>query len=153
MSSFNKTILQGFLGKDPEIKTMQSGKSMAMFSIATTEYWKDASGTKQTKTDWHNCVAFGGVVSVIEKYLSKGSNVLVEGKLSNSDYTDDNGVKKRSVQVLVQNIVLQGKSTGSNQQQEEEQPQQEEKTPPASTGKKRGRPSTKESDDDGDMPF
>ena len=151
MSSFNRIILQGNLGKDPEVKTMQSGKSMAMFSIATTEYWKDASGTKQTKTDWHNCVAFGGVVSVIEKYLSKGSNVLVEGKLSNSEYTDDNGVKKRSVQVLVQNIVLQGKGTGSNQQQETEQSQ--EKTPPASTGKKRGRPSTKESDDDGDMPF
>ena len=151
MSSFNKIVLQGFLGKDPEIKTMPSGKNMAMFSIATTEYWKDASGTKQTKTDWHNCVAFGGVVSVIQRYLTKGSNVLVEGKLSNSDYTDSNGVKKRNTQVLVSTIVLQGKSSGNTQEQASDE--QEEKTPPASTGKKRGRPSTKEADDDGDMPF
>lgn len=154
MSSFNKVILMGYVGKDPEIKTIgSSGDTMALFSIATSETWKDKSGSKKSNTDWHNCVAFKGVAGIIEKYVGKGSLLLVEGKLKNNSYTNQEGKKITSQQVLVEKINMFGgkDSQGSSSERSEPEETKQDDTPK----RKRGRPSKEEMGDydDSDVPF
>jgi single-strand DNA-binding protein len=87
MSSFNKVVLMGNLGKDPEVKTFEKNKK-ASFSLATSETFKK-DGEKQTKTEWHNIVCWSGVAELAEKYLKKGSSILVEGKITYRNYEKD----------------------------------------------------------------
>ena len=88
-NSVNKVILVGRLGKDPEVKYTGSGKAVANFSIATDESWKDSSGEKQKKTEWHNIVVWGpSVENFIQKYIHKGDLVYVEGKLQTRSWED-----------------------------------------------------------------
>lgn len=102
MSSVNKVILVGNLGKDPEVRRMQSGDAVANLSIATSESWKDKStGERREKTEWHRVVLFGKVAEIAEKYLSKGSKVYIEGQLETRKWTDQNGVEKYSTEVVV----------------------------------------------------
>lgn len=103
MSSVNKVILVGNLGKDPEIRTMQSGDRVASFSIATSESWKDkSSGEKKEKTEWHRISCFNqGLVNVIESYVRKGSKVYIEGQLETRKWTDKDGVEKYSTEVVL----------------------------------------------------
>ena len=84
--SVNKVILLGNLGKDPEIRSMNSGNKVASFSLATSKRWKDkATQEQKAKTSWHNIVIFGdGLVNIVEKYVKKGSKVYVEGELNTS---------------------------------------------------------------------
>ena len=90
----NKVQLIGNLGAAPEIKTLDGGKKMARFSIATNESYKNAKGEKVTETQWHNLVAWGKVADVAEKYLTKGKEVVIEGKLVSRSYNDKEGSKK-----------------------------------------------------------
>lgn len=101
--SVNKVILVGNLGKDPEIRTMQSGDKVANFSIATSESWKDkASGERKEKTQWHNVVVWNqGLVTIVERYIKKGSKVYLEGQLETRKYTDSNGVDKYTTEVVL----------------------------------------------------
>jgi single-strand DNA-binding protein len=103
MSSVNKVILVGNLGKDPEIRSMQSGDKVASFSIATSEKWNDkASGEKKEKTEWHRISCFNqGLVKVIESYVKKGSKVYIEGQLETRKWTDKDGVEKYSTEVIL----------------------------------------------------
>lgn len=103
MSSVNKAILIGNLGKDPEVRSMQSGDKVANFSIATSERWTDkASGEKKEKTEWHNIVVWNqGLVKIVEQYLKKGSKVYVEGQLATRKWTDKNGTDKYSTEVVL----------------------------------------------------
>jgi single-strand DNA-binding protein len=82
MSSVNKVILIGNVGKDPEVRYTQGGDAVCNFSLATTEKWKDKSGEKQEKTEWHRLTAFQRSAEVLGEYLKKGSSVYIEGKLS-----------------------------------------------------------------------
>ena len=102
--SVNKVILLGNLGRDPEIRSMQSGKKMASFSIATSKRWKDRSTQEQKEsTSWHNIVVFNeGLVDVIEKYVKKGSKIYVEGELSTRKYQDKEGNDKYTTEVILQ---------------------------------------------------
>ena len=102
--SVNKVILLGNLGRDPEIRSMQSGKKMASFSIATSKRWKDRSTQEQKEsTSWHNIVVFNeGLVDVIEKYVKKGSKIYVEGELSTRKYQDKDGNDKYTTEVILQ---------------------------------------------------
>ena len=102
--SVNKVILLGNLGKDPEIRSMQSGSKMANFSIATSKRWKDRSTQEQKeKTSWHNIVIFGdGLVDVVEKYVKKGSKVYVEGELQTRKWQDQDGKDRYSTEVILQ---------------------------------------------------
>ena len=102
--SVNKVILLGNLGRDPEIRSMQSGKKMASFSIATSKRWKDRSTQEQKEsTSWHNIVVFNeGLVDVIEKYVKKGSKIYVEGELSTRKYQDKEGNDKYTTEVVLQ---------------------------------------------------
>ena len=102
--SVNKVILLGNLGRDPEIRSMQSGKKMASFSIATSKRWKDRNTQEQKEnTSWHNIVVFNeGLVDVIEKYIKKGSKIYVEGELSTRKYQDKDGNDKYTTEVVLQ---------------------------------------------------
>jgi single-strand DNA-binding protein len=104
----NKVQLIGNLGNAPEVKTFDGGKKVATFSIATSESYRNAKGEKITDTQWHRVVAWGKVAEIAEKYLVKGREVAVEGKLVNRNYTDKEGVKKYVTEVQVNEILLMG---------------------------------------------
>jgi single-strand DNA-binding protein len=102
--SVNKVILVGNLGKDPEIRTLNSGDRVANLRIATSETWRDkASGERKERTEWHQVVIFNEhLVKVAEQYLRKGSSVYIEGALQTRKWTDQAGVEKYSTEVVLQ---------------------------------------------------
>ena len=104
VGSVNKAILLGNLGRDPEIRSMQSGAKMASFSIATSKRWKDRNTQEQKeKTSWHNVVAFGdGLVDIVEKYVKKGSKIYVEGEIQTRKWQDKDGNDRYSTEVILQ---------------------------------------------------
>ena len=104
VGSVNKTILLGNLGRDPEIRSMQSGAKMANFSIATSKRWKDRNTQEQKeKTSWHNIVVFGdGLVDIVEKYVKKGSKIYVEGELQTRKWQDKDGNDRYTTEVILQ---------------------------------------------------
>ncbi len=104
VGSVNKTILLGNLGRDPEIRSMQSGAKMASFSIATSKRWKDRNTQEQKeKTSWHNIVVFGdGLVDIVEKYVKKGSKIYVEGELQTRKWQDKDGNDRYTTEVILQ---------------------------------------------------
>ncbi len=104
----NKVQLIGNLGNAPEVKTTESGKKLARFSVATNESYRNAKGEKVTETTWHNLVAWGKVAEIAEKYLNKGSEIAIEGKLINRSYTDKDGNKKYITEVQVNEILMFG---------------------------------------------
>lgn len=108
----NKVHLIGHLGNEPEVKNTESGKKLARFSVATNESYRNAKGEKVTETQWHNLVAWGKVADVAEKYLNKGSEVAVEGKLIHRNYTDKDGIKKNVSEVQVNELLLLGSKSG-----------------------------------------
>jgi single-strand DNA-binding protein len=103
----NKAILHGFVGKDPEIKTLESGKKIAKFSLATTSFRKDADGKKLS--DWHSLIFWEKLADLCEKYVKKGSELIVEGKITYRDYTDKDGVKKYFTEIICHNLEFAGK--------------------------------------------
>ncbi len=104
----NKVQLIGNLGNAPEIKNTEKGRKLAKFSIATNETYYNPKGEKVVETQWHNLVAWGKVADVVEKYLKKGSEVAIEGKLMNNNYTDKDGNKKYSTEIHVNELLLIG---------------------------------------------
>lgn len=105
----NKVQLIGNLGNDPEIVTLESGKKLAKLNIATNETYKNHQGEKVTETQWHHVVAWGKKAEIIEKYLTKGKEVAVEGKLTHRSYEDKNGDKKYYTEVVASELLLLGK--------------------------------------------
>lgn len=104
----NKVQLIGNLGKEPEVKTLESGKKMARFSVATNESYRNAKGEKVTETQWHNLVAWGKLAEIVEKYLVKGKEVAIEGKLINRSYNDKDGNKKYITEIQVNELKMLG---------------------------------------------
>lgn len=104
----NKVQLIGNLGNAPEVRNTESGKKLVRFSIATNESYRNAKGEKVTETQWHNLIAWGKVAEIAEKYLSKGSEVAIEGKLMNNNYTDKDGNKKYNTEIQVHELLLLG---------------------------------------------
>ncbi|MCF6167632.1 single-stranded DNA-binding protein [Lutibacter sp.] len=104
----NKVQLIGNLGNNPEIITLDSGKKLAKFSLATNESYKNAEGEKITNTDWHNIVAWGKTAEIIEKYLDKGNEIAIEGKLTSRSYEDKDGNKKYITEVVVNELLMLG---------------------------------------------
>ena len=127
--SLNKVMLIGNLGRDPEVKMTPSGQQLARFSVATTETWKNPQGEKQSKTEWHNIVVWGKQAEIAEKYLRKGKQVLIEGRIQYREYTDQAGVKKTACDIRCDNFVMLGKmenaggaQTGGNEGYDEPMP-------------------------------
>ena len=103
----NKVQLIGHLGNAPEIKELEGGKKLARFSIATNETYRNLKGEKVTETTWHSLVAWGKIAGIVAKYLNKGSEVAVEGKLISRSYSKD-GVKKYITEVQVNELLMLG---------------------------------------------
>ena len=117
--SVNKVILIGNLGKDPEVRTMNSGDKVASFTMATSETWRDrTSGERKERTEWHRVSIFNdNLVKVAESYLKKGSKVYVEGSLQTRKYTDNQGQEKYATEIVLQKFrgeltMLDGRSDG-----------------------------------------
>jgi single-strand DNA-binding protein len=102
----NSVQLIGRLGKDPEIKTIGNDRKMARISLATSNNYYNAKGERVEETDWHNVVAFGKVVDTIEKYVRKGQEIAIEGKLTASNWEDKDGNKRYSVDIVLNELVL-----------------------------------------------
>ena len=105
----NKVQLIGNLGNDPEIITLESGKKLAKFSLATNESYKDASGQKVDNVQWHNLVAWNKTADIIEKYVTKGKEVAIEGKLTSRSYETKEGEKRYITEVVVNELLMLGK--------------------------------------------
>ncbi|WP_412559699.1 single-stranded DNA-binding protein [Winogradskyella sp. MIT101101] len=105
----NKVQLIGNLGKNPEIINLESGKTLAKFSIATNESYKNAQGEKVTDTQWHNIVAWGKTAQIVEKFVTKGKEVAIEGKLTTRSWEDKDGMKRYMTEVVCSELLMLGK--------------------------------------------
>ncbi|MDD2621751.1 MAG: single-stranded DNA-binding protein [Bacteroidales bacterium] len=112
MSGINKVILVGNLGKDPEVKTIENGIKFARFSLATTETYRDKTGERKDVTEWHNVVCWRNLAEIAEKYLTKGKQIYVEGKIKTRSW-EDNGVKKYITEIVADNFTMLGTRSGS----------------------------------------
>lgn len=147
MPSLNKVILIGHLGRDPEIKTTQSGRKVANFSLATSEKWTSKeTGQRTEKTEWHKIVAWGKIAEIIEKYLHKGDAIYIEGKLQTRSWDDNDGQKRYATEIFMDELKMLGSKGGNNQNQgqyqNQSQPQQSN-----------GNPSSMPPANEDDLPF
>lgn len=130
MAGINKVILVGHLGKDPEVKTLESGVKVAKFSVATTETYKDKNGERKDLTEWHNVTCWRNLAEIAEKYLTKGKQIYVEGKIRSRTW-EDNGVKKYAVDVVADSFTMLGSKTDNNEHSKDPEPTiNEPETPP-----------------------
>lgn len=125
MSSVNKVILVGNVGKDPEVRRLGSGDAVVNLSVATSESWKDkASGERKEKTEWHRVVIFNeNLARIAEQYVKKGSKVYIEGQIQTRKWQDQSGQEKYSTEIVLQRFrgelqLLDGKSDGGGQQEQ-----------------------------------
>ena len=113
MSSVNKVILIGRLGRDPEIKYTPSGAPVAKFSIATDEVFKDRSGEQQKRTEWHNIVAWNKLAEICGEYLTKGKQVYIEGSIRSRQWEDQQGNKRTSYEIVAREMRMLGSKADS----------------------------------------
>ncbi len=122
--SVNKVILIGNLGKDPEVRHLESGASLARFSLATSESYNDRNtGERVTQTEWHNVVVWRGLAKIAEQYLKKGSKIFVEGKLRTRSWQDQTGNTRYTTEIVADNLTMLDKPAnlgGMHQSQHKE---------------------------------
>jgi single-strand DNA-binding protein len=111
MAGINKVILVGHLGKDPEVRTIESGAKVARFSLATTEAYKDKNGERKEITEWHTVICWRNQADIAEKYLTKGKLVYIEGKLRTRTWDDNTGTKRYTTEVYADNFIMLGAKT------------------------------------------
>lgn len=107
----NSVRLIGNLGANPEIKQFEKGAKMARFAIATNEVYNDKDGKKVTDTQWHNVVAWGKIAEIVEEFLTKGSEVAIEGKLTSRNYDSKDGEKKYVTEIVLNEMLMLGKKS------------------------------------------
>jgi single-strand DNA-binding protein len=112
MASLNKVMLIGNLGRDPEIRFTPEGSQVASFSIATSENWTDKNGTRQERTEWHNVQAWNKLADLAKRYLQKGRQVYIEGRIRTREWDDKDGNKRRTTEIIASNMVLLGSRPG-----------------------------------------
>jgi single-strand DNA-binding protein len=110
--SVNKVILVGRLGKDPETRYMTNGEAVTNATLATSENWKDKSGEKQEKTEWHNLVFYRRLAEVAGEYLKKGAQVYVEGKIQTRKYQTKEGQERYTTEIIVNEMQMLGSKSG-----------------------------------------
>lgn len=108
MAGVNKVILVGNLGKDPEVKHLDNGRSVATFSVATSETFKNKQGEKITNTEWHNVVLWSPLAEIAEKFLKKGNQVYIEGKVTTRSWDAQNGEKRYTTEIIGKSLTLLG---------------------------------------------
>jgi single-strand DNA-binding protein len=116
----NKVILVGRLGQDPETKTIDGGKKVTHFTLATDDSYKNAEGQKISEATWHNITAWNGLADVADRFLKKGRQVAVEGRIVYKTYEDKKGVTKNTTEIVLSDLVLLGSGKGSSNGKVEE---------------------------------
>ena len=111
--SLNKVLLIGNVGKDPEVRHLENGSMVARFSLATTERFKDKNGEFQEQTEWHNIVCWRSLAERVEKYVKKGSQLFIEGKIRTGSWEDKTGQIRYTVEIIADNIQILGKKQDS----------------------------------------
>ncbi|MCF8462082.1 MAG: single-stranded DNA-binding protein [Flavobacteriales bacterium] len=149
MSGVNKVILVGRLGADPEVKTLESGTKVAKFNLATTEKYKDKNGVQQENTEWHNVVLWRGLADVTERYMKKGDQVYIEGRIKSRKWTDKDGVERYFTDIVADNMTMlgspnSGSGSSSGGQSQAAAPQQNQVNEPQASSL---------DDIDDDLPF
>lgn len=130
--SLNKVMLIGNLGKDPEARALESGTTLVRFPIATSETYKNKQGEKVTNTEWHNIVLWRGLAEVAEKYLKKGDQVYIEGRLKTRSWQDDSGQTKYATEIQADSMTMLGnKRDNDNTMADSGQSYQQPETPSA----------------------
>lgn len=151
MSSINKAILIGRLGKDPETRYMTNGDAVTNVSLATSEKYKDKQGEAQEKTEWHNLTFYRRLAEIAGEYLKKGSMIYVEGKITTRKWQDKEGKDRYTTEIIVHEMTMLG-SKGTHEQDGSAEPAAQR---PAPAAKPAGAPAAKGSFDnfDDDIPF
>lgn len=155
-SSVNKVILIGNLGKDPEVRHLESGVGVANFSIATSETYKDRnSGERVSQTEWHNVVLWRGLADIAEKYLKKGDKIYVEGKLRTRSWQDQQGNNRYTTEVIADNMTMLGKASEktTNDSMVSSTNQNNEATSSANNSEKLSEDFSSPEDENDDLPF
>lgn len=140
MAGINKVILVGNLGKDPEVRTLENGAKVANFTLATSESYKNREGQRVTQTEWHNIVLWRGLAEIAEKFLRKGNQVYIEGKIKSRSWDDKDGIKRYTTEILGDNLTMLGSKRDA-----------EESTP--STPTENAAPEANSSEEKDDLPF
>ena len=140
MAGINKVILVGNLGKDPEVRSLENGAKVANFTLATSETYKNRDGQKVTTTEWHNIVLWRGLADIAERFLRKGNQVYIEGKIKTRTWDDKDGNKRYTTEILGDNLTMLGGKRDT-----------EENSAPAPT--QDFTPETNVSDEKDDLPF
>ena len=154
--SVNKVILVGRLGKDPETRYMPSGEAVTNATLATSENWKDKTGEKQEKTEWHNLVFYRRLAEIAGEYLKKGSQVYIEGKLQTRKWQTKEGQDRYTTDIVVNEMtMLGGKSSGSSNFEVVEKSSESEQSSSAPAAKRPAPAAAKSNFDnfDDDIPF
>jgi single-strand DNA-binding protein len=149
MSGVNKVILVGRLGADPELKTLESGTNVASIRLATTERFKDKNGNPQESTEWHNVVLWRGLAEITGKYLKKGDQVYIEGRIKTRKWTDQNGADRYSTDIVASEMTMLGGPNGGSSSGTG----QYSAPPTKTTGTQANEPSPSLDDIDDDLPF
>ncbi len=153
MASINKVVLIGNLGRDPEVRYMPSGEQITNITVATTDRWRDkATGEQKEATEWHRVAFFGKLAEIAGQYLTKGSQVYIEGKLRTRKYTDKDGIDRYQTDVIADVMQMLGsKQDGSTQPAGTKQPAQRNSYEEAKQTGRRNNPPANAPDDD--IPF
>lgn len=114
--SLNLVLLSGNVGKDPDIRHLESGATLAQFTLATSERFKDRSGEFQEQTEWHNIVCWNGLADIVGNFVKKGSRLFVEGKMRTRSWDDDKGFKHFVTEIIATNLQLLDRKENSQQQ-------------------------------------
>ena len=141
----NKVILIGRLGRDPEVRYMPNGEAVCNFSVATSESWKDQSGQRQEKTEWHNITMYRKLAEIAGQYLKKGSQVYLEGKIQSRKYQGKDGIERTAYEIIANEMKMLGGGNDSGQQSNQT-PSQPRRQAPAT-------PAAPAEDIDDDVPF
>lgn len=149
MKGINKVILVGTLGRDPEVRYMQNGGAVTTLSLATSESWKDDSGQKQERTEWHRVVMFRKLAEIAGEYLQKGSKVYIEGKLRTRKYTGQDGNERSTTEINADEMqMLDGPRDGGSREAPRQDDRGRDSRPQQRT---QSRPPADDYDDD--IPF
>ncbi len=137
--SVNKVILIGRLGKDPETRYMPNGEAVTNVTLATSETWKDKSGAKQEKTEWHNLVFYRRLAEIAGEYLKKGSQVYVEGRLQTRKWQDKEGRDRYTTEIIADQMQMLGGKSAGYEAVEDSQPAPQRQSKPAAEPASQGR--------------
>lgn len=140
----NKVILIGRLGRDPETRFMPNGEAVCNFSVATSESWKDQSGQRQERIEWHNITMYRRLAEIAGQYLKKGSQVYLEGKIQSRKYADKNGIERTAYDIIVNEMKMLGSSNNDGRPTQAETP---------TSPRRQAAPTAPVEDIDDDVPF